>query len=158
METLDLKIFTIQNEVGKMSKDKENPFFHSKYADLNQILDNLNPLFETSRIRVSQPLTNVDGRPALALCIRDLDSQEVIREVVTLPDLQDPQKMGSAITYYRRYSLVSFFRLQTEEDDDGNKASSKSDTREKAPYTKVADVKAYQEKNKKDMDNGVPAF
>ena len=33
--------------------------------------------------------------------------------------------MGSAITYYRRYSIVSLFALQTEDDDDGNLASGK---------------------------------
>jgi hypothetical protein len=38
-----------------------------------------------------------------------------------LPDLQDPQKMGSAVTYYRRYSIQSLFTLQAE-DDDGEKA------------------------------------
>jgi hypothetical protein len=39
-----------------------------------------------------------------------------------LPNIQDPQKIGSAITYYRRYSLQSLLALQTD-DDDGNKAS-----------------------------------
>ena len=39
-----------------------------------------------------------------------------------LPNLQDPQKLGSAITYFRRYTLQSLLGLQAE-DDDGNKAS-----------------------------------
>lgn len=150
------KIALIQSEVGKMSKDKANPFFHSKYADLNQILDNLNPLFEKHKIGVNQPLTNVDGRPALALVIEDLESEEIRREIVTLPDLQDPQKMGSSTTYYRRYSLVSYFRLQTEEDDDGNKASGNNVV--KVPYKPVAVKKAEFEKNKADKDSGIPAF
>jgi hypothetical protein len=39
---------------------------------------------------------------------------------MVLPNLQDPQKLGSAITYYRRY-IYSLLGLQAE--DDGNKAS-----------------------------------
>ena len=42
-----------------------------------------------------------------------------------LPDIQDPQKLGSCITYYRRYTLASLLGLQAE-DDDGNAASGKS--------------------------------
>jgi hypothetical protein len=122
MLNLKNKIFEIQKEIGKMSKDKENPFFHSKYADLNQILDALNPLTEKKKILITQPLSNVNGRPSIRLVVEDLESDEIIVNEITMPDLQDSQKMGSASTYYRRYSLKSFFKLQ-DEDDDGNIAS-----------------------------------
>jgi hypothetical protein len=77
--------------------------------------------------------------------------------ICPLPETVDAQKAGSAITYFRRYALQSLLALEAE-DDDGNTASSKSDTREKATYTKVADAKANQLKNKADMDSGVEAF
>ena len=51
-----------------------------------------------------------------------LDGKE-ITSCMALPDLTDPQKIGSAITYFRRYSLTSLLSLQCEVDDDGNKAS-----------------------------------
>jgi hypothetical protein len=41
---------------------------------------------------------------------------------MSLPNIQDPQKLGSAITYYRRYTLQSLLGLQAE-DDDGNTAT-----------------------------------
>jgi hypothetical protein len=41
-----------------------------------------------------------------------------------LPEINDPQKLGSAITYYRRYTLQSLLALQAE-DDDANLASNK---------------------------------
>ena len=47
-----------------------------------------------------------------------------------LPELNDPQKLGSAITYYRRYTLQSLLALQSE-DDDGNSASGKTVQQEK---------------------------
>ena len=40
---------------------------------------------------------------------------------INLPEISDPQKLGSAITYFRRYTLQSLLALQAE-DDDGNKA------------------------------------
>ena len=73
----------------------------------------------------------------------------MLGSTITLPDLTDPQKMGSAITYYRRYSLQSLFLLQAE-DDDGNKGAEKVIDYDKP---KVAREK-YQAKNKADMEAG----
>jgi hypothetical protein len=124
---LKSKIADIKSNIGRMSKDKANPFFKSKYFDLNQILDNLKPLEEAAKISITQPMTNVDGKPALALVIEDLETDETIREVFPMPDIQDPQKVGACVTYYRRFQLSSFFELQAE-DDDGNTASGKVST------------------------------
>ena len=49
-----------------------------------------------------------------------------------LPPLTDPQKIGSAITYYRRYTLQSLLGIQAE-DDDANKASGKETKKERIP-------------------------
>ncbi len=119
------KIAIIKSEIGKMSKEKDNPFFKSKYFDINQILENLKPLEEKHKISITQPLTHIETVPAIALVIDDLESEEQIREVTPLPVNNDPQKMGSSITYFRRFALVSYFELQAE-DDDGNKGASKA--------------------------------
>lgn len=121
---LKVKVAKIKSEIGKMSKDKNNPFFKSQYFDINAILENLKPLEEAHKISITAPLTNVNGLPAIALVIDDLEADEQIREVTMLPQNNDPQKMGSSITYFRRYALVSYFELQAE-DDDGNKGASK---------------------------------
>ncbi len=130
------KVDKIQQEIGTLKKNKSNPFFKSKYLDLTAINENLRPLLEKHKVAMTQPCTNVDGRPALALVLTDLESEEQIREVAILPDLTDAQKMGGAITYFRRYSLVSYFTIDAE-DDDGNFASSKAkvgDALTKAPF------------------------
>lgn len=126
MKTLSYKIAEIQREIDGLSKNKENPFFKSSYVELNQIIDALAPLQKTQNISITLPLSNVLGRPAIKLVIKDLDEgNEILEEVITLPDIQEPQKMGSAITYYRRYMLMSFFNLKAE-DDDGQVASTPS--------------------------------
>lgn len=122
------KILLIQSEIGVLVKTETNPFFKSKYMDINGLLEQLLPLLEKHKLVVIQPLTNLinnelGNTPALATIIYD-EGKEILNQAVPLPDLQDPQKMGSAITYYRRYALQSLFLLRAE-DDDGNKGSEK---------------------------------
>ena len=120
------KLFKLINEIGKISKDKTNPFYKSSYFDINTLMEHLKPLLEKHKLMLIQPLTNVDGRPALKTRIYDLEKNAVILNAdITLPDLQDPQKMGSCITYYRRYALQSALCLEAE-DDDANYASGKN--------------------------------
>lgn len=120
------KILKIQSEIGVLSKTETNPFFKSKYMDINGLLAQLLPLLEKYNLTVIQPLSEVNGRPAIRTMVWDNEEIKVsedisrrlnIDQTITLPDLQDPQKMGSAITYYRRYALQSLFLLQAKDDD-----------------------------------------
>jgi len=123
------KILKVQTEIGKLSKDKTNPFFKSSYFDINQIIEQLLPLLKENEITVMQPLSNIDGKPALRTIIIS-DGKVVIDDKIPMPENPDSQKMGSAITYFRRYALQSLFLLQAD-DDDANKAKPKP----KAPVT-----------------------
>jgi len=118
------KILKIQTEIGVMAKDKKNPFFKSSYFDVNQIISQLLPLLEKHGLTVMQPLSNLEGKPALKTLIYDGDKL-ILEDVVPLPENPDSQKMGSAITYFRRYFLQSLFLLQAE-DDDANLAKPKA--------------------------------
>lgn len=114
------KIEDLRKELPAMKKSQ--PGYNYKYFDINQMIEVLRPLLEKHKLTIVQPLGHIDGRPALSTDICDLESGDVIKTVVTLPDLQDPQKMGSAITYMRRYALQSLFFMEAE-DDDGASAS-----------------------------------
>lgn len=126
------KILKIQGEIGVLSKTETNPFFRSKYLDINGLLAQLLPLLEKHKITVMQPLSYIqewqagvgggNTSPALRTIVKDgEDGSIIIDDKICLPNLQDPQKMGSAITYYRRYALQSLFLLQAQ-DDDGESA------------------------------------
>jgi hypothetical protein len=131
------KLLEIQKEIGTVKKDSVNPFLKNKYVDINSLLEQVKPLFDKYGLGLFQPLSNVNGRPALRTIVTDND-KEIINDVITLPDLQDSQKMGGAITYYRRYSILSLLGLGAE-DDDGNYAS-KPTIKEKAKQAvKVAE-------------------
>jgi len=119
------KIEKVKDEIGVMPKSQENPFFHSKYFDINALLEKLEPLLKKQKLLLTQPL---EGDKVVTV-INDLDSEEKLTSWITIPEITDPQKMGSAITYYRRYTLQSLLALQSE-DDDGNMASGNTEKKE----------------------------
>jgi hypothetical protein len=123
METKNIysKIFLLRKEVGKLSKTEENPFYKCKYFDINGLIENIRPLLEKNNLLLLQPIKN--GK--VYSIILDIETGEQIESELELPQIQDPQKIGSAITYYRRYTLQSLLGLEAE-DDDGNKASEKT--------------------------------
>jgi hypothetical protein len=145
------KILKIQSEIGVLSKTETNPFFKSKYLDINGLLAQLVPLLEKHGLTVTQPLRIIDGKNTLTTLIHDGELL-VLNSEILLPDIQDPQKIGSAITYYRRYSLQSLFLLQAE-DDDGNKGAEKV-----IDYGKKETTKDYQATNKKAKEDGDSPF
>jgi hypothetical protein len=108
----------VKKEVGTLSKTETNPFFKSKYFDINSLIQQVDPLLEKNNLLLLQPIENNKVRSV----IYHIESGENVISEMDLPNLQDPQKLGSAITYYRRYTLQSLLGLQAE-DDDGNKAS-----------------------------------
>jgi len=128
------KILKIQSEIGVLVKTETNPFFKSKYMDINGLLEQLIPLLEKYKLTVVQPLSHIENKPALRTVIYD-EGKFLLEDIMPLPDIQDPQKMGSAITYYRRYALQSLFLLRAEDDD----ANSSSDTKSYKRTPKVVE-------------------
>ena len=115
METTSIykKLFEAKKEIGKISKDSENPFFKSKYFDINKLLEHVEPILAKHELIVIQPIK--DG--LVNTCIVDITDGSMIESSLLLPNVTDPQKLGSAITYYRRYTLQSLLGLQSEDDD-----------------------------------------
>ena len=111
------KLFAVQQEIGKISKDTKNPFYNSGYFDINKLIEHCTPIFQKHKVLLLQPIR--DG--IVCTILRCEETQEEETSCIALPPIPEPQKIGSAITYYRRYSLQSLLGLQAE-DDDGNKA------------------------------------
>ena len=123
MQEIAVKLLEVQKELGAVKKDKKNPFFSSNYADINKFIEVVKPILNKHGLVLIQPLSNIEGQPAIRTILVDGESGDMMEDVmpIILKD-NDPQKVGSAITYYRRYALQSFLFLEAE-DDDGNKAS-----------------------------------
>lgn len=137
--TLRERLLLVQKEIGAIKKDSENPYFKSKYFDINSLLEQVKPVLNEHSLIVTQALTSLDGKLALKTSILDADGIDGIIETCPLPEITDPQKAGSAITYFRRYALQSLLALEAE-DDDANLASNKEEKKSsiiKPPTDKI---------------------
>lgn len=114
-------------KVGKIAKDAKNPFFKNNYATLDNIIEEVRPILAEYGLNILQ-MPSGDGQNIQITTLLIHESGEWLEsETLTMkPVKNDPQGLGSAITYARRYALQSFLSLNTGEDDDGNKASQPS--------------------------------
>jgi len=121
-----MKLLEFQKRVHAIAKDSQNPHFKNTYFDINKLLEEVKPILNELELVLIQPLKVIDGKNVLTTKL--ISNDKVIAESeIILPDLQDPQKIGSAITYYRRYSIQSLLLLQAV-DDDANLASQTNQT------------------------------
>lgn len=109
-----------QNEVGKIKKGETNPFFKSKYASLADILDVIQkPLSSNELAFVQFP----EGDHQLTTMLMHTSGEWISATYSMTPAKNDPQGLGSVITYQRRYALGAVLGLNIDDDDDGNAAS-----------------------------------
>lgn len=114
-----------QMKMGNALKDSSNPFFKSKYADLNAVREACLPALNENQIMVMQPIIQENGIDFVETILMHETGQfySCTTKVLTIK-ANDPQAYGSAITYARRYGLQSMVCIGAE-DDDGNRASDK---------------------------------
>jgi len=108
-----------QKNIGAAKKGAVNPFFHSKYADLGSVMEACKEELNKNGITVLQPIVGMTVETVLIHTSGEWMTSET--PIVCKVD-NDPQALGSAITYSRRYALQSFVFIPAE-DDDGNTAS-----------------------------------
>lgn len=109
------KLLEVKKEMPVIKKDANNPFFKSGYATLSNIIEVTEPILHRHGLFVTHIM---DGS---TLVTRLHDNDTVLMESkFALPVNGDIQKIGSAITYAKRYNLVAMFNLNVEDDDDGN--------------------------------------
>lgn len=123
MKAIIEALLKAQKEMSNPIKGSANPFFKSKYADLNAVREATIPILNTYGIVVLQPLTVFEGRNYVKTILlhESGESIESLTEIV-YARVNDAQAQGSGITYARRYGLQSLVCVGAD-DDDGNGAS-----------------------------------
>lgn len=132
---LSKKFMQVLNEVPNFSTDETaNAGSRTyKYLNLATLLKNIKPIFKKYDIAFSQRVTfdsTGDGRQTLGTVetiIFDENEQQTVCEYPFFVT-GDPQQVGSAITYARRYSLTTVLGIFPDKDDDGGYAKQKFDT------------------------------
>lgn len=117
-------LYSFQKQCGKISKEANNPFFKSKYASLSNILESIREPLEKSGLCFSQ---FPDDNGLTTILIHNESGEYMMATSLIKTVKEDPQSLGSAITYMRRYALGAILGLNIDEDDDGNKASGLTD-------------------------------
>lgn len=107
-----------QSNMSNATKGSANPFFKSRYADLNAIREASLPVLNAHGISVLQPTTVIDGKLYVETLLLH-ESGEFISGVyeVVVGKQNDPQALGAAISYSRRYGLQSMVNIGAEDDD-----------------------------------------
>lgn len=112
-----------QAEFKQVHKTNTNPYFKSKYAPLENIIEAVVPALSKYGLSVVQIPENDGGRATIKTVIGHSSGDQISGTMSMTPTKNDPQGMGSAYTYARRYSLAMMLNVAAEEDDDANAAS-----------------------------------
>lgn len=109
-----------EGEFTNVKMESTNPFFKSKYADLATIWDSIRPLLSKHGLSVIQGADgmNDSGHIFYNTTILHTSGEWMSYCVPIKPTKDDPQGMGSAITYARRYGLSAMLGIVADEDDD----------------------------------------
>jgi hypothetical protein len=104
-------------------KSATNPFFKSKYADINSVREACIPALNENGICAMQPTVEINGKPYVKTLLIHESGEWIAGYTEIISGKQnDAQSHGSGLTYARRYGLQSMTNLGSE-DDDGNAAS-----------------------------------
>ena len=115
-KTLQTQLLEFQKKISVIKKDSTNPHFKNTYASLTQIISEVKPVLSDVGIVLTQPIVNGNVGTELTY------GAEALQSYIPLPTNLSPQQLGSAITYFRRYTLASLLALEID-DDDANEAS-----------------------------------
>jgi hypothetical protein len=107
-----------QGKIKHAVKDSANPFFKSKYADLTSVWDAIRDAFQSEGLAVAQcPRVLDNGANVLETVLMHRSGQWMSSTVPLNPVKNDPQGIGSAITYMRRYALQAMAGVCADDDD-----------------------------------------
>ena len=112
------KLYEAKQEIGKVAKNAKNPHFKNTYADLNALIDAVEPILLEKGLLLLQPIK--DGK--VFTVITNVEDATFVESGIDLTSGLTAQALGSQITYFRRYTLSSLMTLQAI-DDDGQHAS-----------------------------------
>lgn len=105
------KLLNIQKKC--LSAIRDTKAYNYKYATLEQVWGTLQPILQEEGLVVVHKTENRE----VCTGVLATDSDEELWSCLPLPENIDPQKIGSAVTYYRRYNLLQLFNIMVEDDD-----------------------------------------
>jgi hypothetical protein len=145
-KSLETQLLEFQKKISVIKKDSKNPHFKNTYASLEQILSEVKPVLSELGILLLQPI--IDNKVGSVLTY----NKEFQKSSIDLPTNLSPQQLGSAITYFRRYTLASLLALEI--DDDDAQSTNKPVEPVKPLHVKIDEAKAILDKSKNEKELG----
>lgn len=138
MKNIATALVKAQKEMSNPKKGNTNPYFKSKYADLNSVREAVIPILNDNGISVLQPIVHLEGKNFVKTILLH-ESGETIESFteIVYAKSNDAQAQGSGITYARRYGLQSLVCVGAD-DDDGNAASQPQVKKAEAPINDIS--------------------
>jgi hypothetical protein len=112
----------VQGSLQGAKKDSDNPYFKSKYADLESVWDVCRKPLSENGLAVIQTTEPSESGVTVITTLAHVSGEFLRGKLHLVPVKPDPQGIGSAITYGRRYALAAIVGIY-QTDDDGNAAS-----------------------------------
>ena len=113
-------------EIEAATKSANNPHFKSKYADLGAVIEAVKPPLIKHGLFFTQRCHPAEDGVTVETVLHHASGEEMSLGTLFVPaNKKDAQGFGSALTYCRRYSLMTAFGVPAE-DDDGNAAARSS--------------------------------
>lgn len=136
-EDIAVALAAFQAEMPTVGKDKINPHFKSRYADIASITEDVMPVLSKHGLAFTcLPRSADNGYEIVGVLLHE--SGERLEGSLPLFG-NDAQKIGSSITYARRYLLCAITGVVTgDEDDDGNMATTTSERVARQPISRAA--------------------
>lgn len=136
-----------QGEMENAAKDKDNPFFKSTYADLASVWGACRAPLSKNNLAITQTLGTEDGKLILVTRLIHSSGEYLDSKLPINPVKPDPQSVGSAITYARRFSLAAMVGVCSADspsesdmaDDDGHSDSDRPHQKSQPVYQQRAE-------------------
>lgn len=138
IKELAIALNKAQSEMSGAKKGAANPFFKSKYADLEEVIRCAKEPLHNNGLSISQfPVTH-DDKAGVTTILMHVSGEWLESTLLLSCAKRDPQGMGSAITYARRYAYQSVLGIPSEDDDGNGAGAPKSAPNAPKPETQPA--------------------
>jgi hypothetical protein len=141
----------LQGELKTVSRDKTNPYFNSKYADLSAIWDACRKPLADNGLSLVQTTDRAGEDIVLETLLLHETGEWIKGKLPINPARDEPQAIGSAISYARRYAMSAMLGIVSDEDDDAE-AGAAHQTRKNNSYS--TGIQQTAEKKEADSHSG----
>lgn len=148
MAALTRSLIKVQQAVQGAKANKSNPHLKNRYADLGSVWETCRELLATNGLAVTHTFKESSGETMTCVAILLHEDGAQIESSLTMKLVKtDPQAVGSAITYARRYTLASLIGIVVDDDDDGNRSSGTGSPHQQAAPPSPLDGKKKEIRN-----------